>query len=85
MIAKRIFFDLVFLSVVFYAPWWLAFIIATLGAFYFSQYYEVVVIGALFDILYGVREGVFIGHSIQGFLVGIAIFVSMERIKRELR
>jgi hypothetical protein len=82
---KRILFNLVLVGAIFYAPWWLALLGALTGAFYFSRYYEVIVLGVLFDLLYGVLGGVFVGYGAEGLLAGCIIFILIERIKRELR
>lgn len=82
---KRIFFTVLLLGTVLYAPWWLTLIVAICGTFYCSRYYEVIVLGVFADLFYGTPGGVFIGYGAEGFLVGIALFVLIERIKRELR
>lgn len=50
---KRIIFDIIILSLVFCAPWWLVFLLAIIGAYIWSSYYEVIVVGMLLDVLYG--------------------------------
>lgn len=81
----RMSFTVLLLSAVLYAPWWLAILLALWGAFYFSRYYEVILLGVLADLLYGTSGGMLIGYGMEGFLLGVTIFVVMERIKRELR
>ncbi|HAT68525.1 MAG: hypothetical protein A2481_02270 [Candidatus Yonathbacteria bacterium RIFOXYC2_FULL_47_9] len=85
MMLWRISFTVLLLSAVLYAPWWLALLLALWGAFYFSRYYEIILLGVLTDLLYGTSGGMLIGYGMEGFLLGAAIFVAMERIKRELR
>lgn len=82
---KRILFNLVLLGAVFYAPWWLVLLGALFGTFYFSRYYEVILFGLVFDLLYGVPGGVLVGYGAEGLLVGSIFFMFMERIKHELR
>lgn len=82
---RRILFTVLALGVVLYMPWWLMLLMALGGTFYFPRYYEVIILGALADLLYGISGGVFAGFGAQGLLAGVAIFVIMERVKRELR
>ena len=82
---KRILFNLVLMGAIFYAPWWLAFMAALANTFYFSRYYEVIVFGVLFDLLYGISGGMFVGYGAEGIIAGFIIFVLIERVKRELR
>jgi hypothetical protein len=85
MIIKRIFFTLLLLVAVLYAPWWLALLVAMYGTFYFPRYYEVIVFGALVDLFYGIPGSILVGYGALGFFVGVVIFVLFERVKRELR
>jgi len=73
------------ISATLYAPWWCVLGGATVGAFLFPRYYEVIVIGVLSDILYGISGGMSAGFGAQGLIAGVAVFVVMERIKRDLR
>ena len=72
-------------SAVVFAPWWFVLVGAIVGTFLFPRYYEVIALGVLSDILYGISGDVSVGFGAQGLLAGVAVFVVMERIKRELR
>ena len=82
---KRILFTLFLLGAVLYASWWLVLLVAIFGAFYFPQYYEVIILGVFADIFYGTPGGMFVGYGAQGLIAGVALFIVLERIKRELR
>ena len=82
---KRILFTLFLFGAVLYASWWLALLVAICGAFYFPQYYEVIILGVFADIFYGTPGGIFVGYGAEGLIVGVTLFVVLERIKRELR
>jgi len=82
---KRILFDLVLVMAVFYAPWWFVFPVVSLGAFYFSPYYEAIFVGMLVDVLYGVQGGLYTGYGIAGLIAGSIILIVAKRIKRDLR
>lgn len=70
---------------IFVAPWWGVFLFSIIGIFYFNSYYEALVLGALFDILYGVSGNFSLGHGIMGFIVMIISFLIIKRVKQELR
>lgn len=82
---KRITCDIALILVLFYAPWWATLVLAVIATFYFSSYYEVMVLGALFDILYGSAKSSVFGYSVFGFIVSVALFLLILRLKRELR
>ena len=82
---KRIIFTTILFIAVSVAPWWIAFAISLVGVFYFKSYYEVIAMGALFDILYGVQGNIVTGYGIAGFAVMTVIFIILERLKQYLR
>lgn len=82
---KRFLFTIILLVAVLYAPWWLTLILALGGAFYFSAYYEVIALGVLIDLLYGMRGGLGAGYGVWGVAISLVLFFGLERIKRELR
>lgn len=69
----------------FFLPWWIVLLCATGGAFYFKDYYEMIALGALFDILYGVNGGFVTGYGMFGFVAAFILFFIVERVKKELR
>lgn len=85
MLFKRIFFTLILAGFVFYAPWWVALIGMVGGAFYFKGYYEMIILGVLFDILYGVGHGPASGYGMMGFVTTVILFLLVGRAKKELR
>jgi hypothetical protein len=85
MTSKRIIFNLIFLATVFYAPWWLVFLFAIAGTFYFSRYYEVIFFGTIFDFLYGITGSVFFGFGMLGLISASILLIGVERAKVELR
>ncbi len=84
-VAKRIAANLVIIIALFFAPWWVTLTLGIIATFYFSAYYELIVAGALFDILYGVTSDATFGYNVLGFLVTTVVFILIERIKKELR
>lgn len=81
----RILATIFFVALMLYTPWWLALIAILLGAFYFKNYYEMIVLGIVFDLLYGARGGFLVGYGIMGVVGAFALFVGVEKLKKELR
>ena len=81
----RILFTVLLISITLYAPWWCVLGGTVVGTFLFPRYYDVIMIVVLSDVLYGIAGGMSVGFGAQGLLAGVAVFVVMERIKRNLR
>ncbi len=80
---KRILFNFILLGVIFYTPWWAVAILAFVGAFLFPSYYEIILAGVFFDLLYGISA-----HPVRGVLglvVAIVLFAVARRLKRAVR
>lgn len=83
--SKRILFDGLFVLTLFYAPWWAVLFMAMFGVYYFNLFYEVMVFGVIYDILYGVTgDGIF-GYGTTGFIFALTIFFFIDHFKKELR
>lgn len=86
MIARRIFFDMVLAFALMFAPWWFFAGIAVFGSIVFARYYELVLVGVLFDLLYGSVSGIwFFGFEAVGAAFSLVTFCLVEWIKREWR
>lgn len=70
---------------VFFAPWWVTMALAIALAFVIDSYYELLAIGALMDILYGIPGEFTMGYGMMGFIASGAIVLIVEKIKKELR
>lgn len=80
---KRIFFDLILFATIFYTPWWGVVVLACAGSFLFSYYYEVIVCGVIFDLLYGSPSFLFGGG--WGTMSAVFIFFISIRLRKMLR
>lgn len=80
---KRFLFNILLLCSVFYAPWWLAVLVAFGGAFFCSLFYEVIAFGLLFDLLYG-AQSLAIG-GIAGTVTAVAIYLIAGYVKKIVR
>ena len=67
---------------VFVLPWWVPVILACAGLFYFDRFYEIILIGLFFDILYHSANTPF---GLYGFtLIACTLFVCVKQIKQRL-
>lgn len=48
----RAIFGLILLLLVFLMPWWISFILALIGLFYFKNLYEVILVGLILDSIH---------------------------------
>ena len=80
---KRIFFNLLLLGAIFYAPWWAVAVIAFVGAFLFPSYYEIILAGVFFDLLYGISAHPMRG--VLGLIVALVLFVVARYFKQAVR
>ncbi len=76
----RIITDIVLLLCVFFAPWWLTFALATIAAFSYRTFIEIIIVGLLLDLLFGAPGvGAFpfpIVHTIIALVIyGVSIFI----------
>lgn len=70
---------------VFFAPWWVTMALAIALTFVIDSYYELLAIGALMDLLYGVPGEFTTGYGVIGFIASGAVLLAVEKIKKELR
>lgn len=80
---KRIVWDLIVLLLVFIAPWWVTLIVTGIGAVFFPWYLEMIIVGALYDALFGGIHGVWYYHLLHTFFFTIPLLI-IEFIKTKL-
>lgn len=80
---NRIIFSVVLLGAVFYTPWWIVAVLAFMGAFFWTSYFEIFAIGILLDILYGASA--FPLGGVYGILGATAIFFIASYARRAVR
>lgn len=61
MIFSRLFFTSLLLGLAFLAPWWLWFLTIIIGAFWFNNFYEAVIIALIYDLSWGTEGLAVIG------------------------
>lgn len=63
-------------------PWWASLILVLAASFYFDVYYEIILIGLIFDILYHSTNTMF---GLYGFtLISCLLFIVIKQIKQRL-
>ncbi len=63
-------------------PWWVALICACAALFYFETFYEIIILGLFFDVLYHSNNTLF---GLYGFtLISCVLFVVVAQIKKRL-
>lgn len=82
---KRFFFTVMAIGFLLYAPWWMTILVLGVGVFYFEFYIEAIILGFLFDVLYGVSGSAAYGFGILGFLGGVVLYFGVTRLKTNLR
>jgi len=74
----------VFVSFLF-LPWWVALLLGVLGTFYFSRYYEIIILGIFIDVIYGAPEPSFIPFTLFFTAISIALYTLIRITKTKLR
>jgi hypothetical protein len=82
---KRILIDILLVLSAFIFPWWLALLGAALAVFYFSGYYEILILGIIMDSLYNAPIARFHHVEFVVTLLALFLFVIAEVLKRRLR
>lgn len=79
---RDIYIRIALLLGVFVLPWWVVVICASAALFYFENFYEIILIGLCFDILYHSAHTSF---GLYGFiLIACVLFLLVKQIKKRL-
>lgn len=81
----RIFAFIVLGFSIFFMPFWVSVILAIIGMFYFSTYFEAILLFFLSDLLYGVKEEKFFDMIFVSFFLSLALFILIEILKKKLK
>lgn len=82
---RRVFFSILLLLSVFFAPFWLSAIMALAGMFIFPKYWEGVVLLFFSDLLYGVEKERFQNLPYLGLFGSVLAIIAIEVLKKKLR
>lgn len=83
MATKRVFFGIACVLGILFAPWWVVFLVALVGAFLFAPYYELIFFGIFYDLLYGIAYDSYAG--VLGFVVSIGFYFVGIFLRKVLR
>lgn len=81
----RIVAFIILLFSVLFLPFYVSAILAFLGMFYFSIFWEAIVVLFLSDLLYGAKEAKFSNTLFISLIVSILILVLVEFLKRKMK
>lgn len=79
---KRVSFSVLLLVFAFTFPWWVSFTLAILGAFYFKNLFEIILIGFVIDILYGPVH-LFFEFDLFFTMMSLVIFYVIDNLKEK--
>jgi hypothetical protein len=82
---KRVGFSLLMLFSILFLPFWISVVLAILGMFYFSNYYEAVLLFFVSDILFGVKEARFFDIVLISALASFLALLFIEYLKKKLK
>ncbi len=63
--------------------WWVPILIAMICMLHFDNYYEVVIVGIMIDVLYGIKYE-FFGFNLFFTLVTIIMCVTIGKVKKQI-
>jgi hypothetical protein len=82
---KRICFSCLLLVSVLFLPFWLSVILALFGMFYFSNYWEAVVLFFASDLLFEVKEARFFNLTLVSSFASLLVLLLVGYLKKKLK
>jgi len=83
--ALRISSSFVLLISLLYMPFWVSVILALVMILYFSFFGESTILFLISDLLFGVKEAMFLNEVFISFVVSIVVLTIVEIVKNKLR
>lgn len=77
----RVIINIGFLISILLLPWWVAVILAVAGIFFIDRYYELVIWGGIYDVMFGVPST---GFHYWGIVFGTVLFLLSFWLKKSL-
>lgn len=81
----RIFCDISLFLSLFYLPWWSTAILGVVFLIYFNHFYEIIIIGTLADMVYGIPRKVFFNAEFVNTLAAVLLYLASNQLKKFLR
>ncbi len=82
---SRVFCNVILFIFVIISPWWLGASLSLYLFFLFDKYYELIFLGLLYDVLYGIPSGGSPVNRLTFFLSFIFLYIILNSFKRYLR
>ena len=81
---KRVIFDTIVLFSLFLLPWWTSALLAVIGIFLFTQFYEFLFVGVAIYSLYVIKEQSFITKPIWFACTLALVYIAIQVLRRYL-
>lgn len=81
----RILFSVLLLFSTLFMPFWVSVVLALAGMFYFSIFWEAVILFFLSDLLYGVKENKFFGAIFVSSVIFGTVLMVVEIVKKKMK
>lgn len=79
---NRLIFNLSIVISIMLLPWWVVLLCAVVSIIFINKYYELVIFGIIYDLIYGVS---FTGINMYyGVIFGIILFLISTKLKQRL-
>jgi hypothetical protein len=75
---------LIFISVI-VLPWWATVVFSFLAFFVFSNYFELIIFGFIFDVLYGFAGSKIIVFPPNFFVSSVILYIILTKVKEYTR
>ena len=79
---KRVIFDIIAILSVLILPWWLTAIIALIGIFVFSRFYEFIALGLGMYVLYAIPGSGILSSPIWFTMLLLLVYIGIQFIRR---
>ncbi|MEN9582588.1 MAG: hypothetical protein RL641_542 [Candidatus Parcubacteria bacterium] len=80
----RILFGIAILLLGFLLPWWVAFVLFFIGSFLYAPWFELLVIGIFYDLVFGIARESFSNFQFTYTAVAVLAITLMYIIKKKI-
>ena len=80
----RIIYSLIYLALLFVAPWWLLTILGLVGILIWPKYWEAIVLAFLYDFTYGLPNTGWLKTQFNFTIIFILVFLVVEGYKKDI-
>ncbi len=82
-LSRSLFVTALLISILF-LPWWVVFIVAAIGCFWFDRFFEIIILGVVYDIWFHI-PGISWYHAAWHTILAIAIYLGVFAILKVVR